>query len=193
MPAPSPAPPAPSQPLAGRWVRQRLPLPRGSSAPAFARLSREPRGFTAAGTGFRGRSRPRVGARGSGGRRGALGSSPPGSNRGHRAQSGERLRRLGGDSCGDRAVGLSHGLKYRHAGTLRPSPSSPGPGGAACGQRFGSPAGAGAGQPPPILFPSLAFLPTLPKPTLRSFHTSSVPNAANEPAVPGCGIHQGFG
>lgn len=100
-------------------------------APAFAHSLQEHRVFTAAGTLFRGWSRPRVGAPGSGGRRGSawlLSCGKPGSNRNNRVQRPERLRWLGGVSCGDRAVGLIHGLKNTHGGTFRPrlSLSSPG-------------------------------------------------------------------
>lgn len=116
----------------------------------------------------------------------------PGSNRNHpRVQRSERLRRLGGVSCGDRTVGLTRGLKNTRAGTLHPVLARPRaaraperllPGSSAPRQELGQ-----LSRPHP-----LSLSRTLPKPTLRSFHTPSVLNAASEPGIPGCGIHQEF-
>lgn len=179
VPAPSPALPAPAQLLAGRreWGTgvPQLPLPRGSSAPAFALLLHQHRVFTVSGTIFRGRGRPRVGVPGSGGRRGSArlrSCGNPGSNRSHRLQSSERLRRLGGVSCGDRAVALTHRLKNTTRGNFRPrarlSLGSRAPAEAACGHGFGSPAGAGAGElhPRPLALSRFSASPPQTHPSL---------------------------
>lgn len=153
MPAPSPALPAPAQLLAGRreWGTgvPQPPLPRGSSAPAFSRLSHFPRVFRLwvpfSEEGAVHAWEPRAGAGGAG----ALGSFPAG-NRARTASKLGEAAAARGRLLRDRAVGLTHRLKNTTCGNFPPrarlSPGSPGSRRGCLRARVWLSAGAGAAE-----------------------------------------------
>lgn len=123
----------------------------------------------------------------------------PGWNRDHRGvKSSERLRRLGGVSCGDAPsvspTSLNPCAQKTHWGNFPPVPGQPGPRRscwrAGVGLSGRSRCRGAAPRPPHPL--SLFCGPSPNPPFAPSFHTFSVQNAENEPAVQGSGVHQGF-